>query len=99
MRTSERRNQACTLEFDQQSANNDRICVHGLRQTRRRATVTFPRCEHCHYVARKGEPATLHPRNVTQFITLSSRKALVSASEARGVHRLAFAVRRALLLG
>src|SRR5271166_1400161 len=75
VRTSESRNQSCILEFDQQAADNDWVGVHGLRQTRRGATVSFLQCEHGHHMYRKGKSATLHLLNVTEEITLSRRKA------------------------
>src|SRR5271165_2958145 len=75
VRTSESRNEPCILEFDQEASDNDWVGVHGLRQTRRRATVSFLQCKHGHHMYRKGKSATLHLVNVTAQITLSTRKA------------------------
>src|ERR1700730_13855002 len=74
VRTSESRNESCILEFDQEAADNDWVGVHGLRQTRRGATVSFLQCEHGHHMYRKGKSTTLHLANVTAWITFIQKK-------------------------
>src|SRR5260370_11039228 len=76
VRTSQSSNESRILELDQESADNDWVSVHGLRQTRRGATISLLQCEHSHHMYRKGKSATLHLVSVTAQITLSRRKGL-----------------------
>ena len=72
--TAQSRNEPGLLQFDKDTPDDHRVCIDCLSKPGGGVAMILLQSQHSHHVNRKGEPAIVHPKTVTNGITLSNRK-------------------------